>query len=347
MTCASTEYTAERYRGLHCIVTGGLGFIGSNLVLALLRVGASVTVIDAAVPGCGANLANLAGVLNSVSLINCNIGNLGPFCTQLATPAVIFNVAGEISHSMSMSHPERDLDLNTCAQLRFLLFCRDVYPGCRVVFASTRQLYGKPKYLPIDEDHPVEPIDFNGVHKAAAGHYHLLLSRRGELDCVVLRLSNVYGPRMALHLSQQGVLNMYLRNALEGNALAVYGHGEQLRDPIYIDDVVDAFLRAGMASTERSRVYNVGGPEALTLNEIASTITRVARGPDVAHVPFPSSLQSIDIGSYVSDYRRATRELGWQPEIKFESGIRKTLDYYSTVATQYVCRGDRCASALS
>src|SRR5215218_8889761 len=160
MTWASTQYTPECYRGLHCIVTGGLGFIGSNLVLALVRMGASVTVIDAAVPGCGANPSNLAGILNSVRLIDCNIGDIRRFRPQLDAPAIIFNVAGEISHSMSMSHPERDLDLNTCAQLRFLLFCRDLYPGCRVIFASTRQLYGKPKYLPIDEDHPVEPIDF-------------------------------------------------------------------------------------------------------------------------------------------------------------------------------------------
>ena len=334
MSSASGDF--NQYHGKNCIVTGGLGFIGSNLVVRLVHEGAKVTVIDSGIAGCGSNGFNLAGVADSVRILDCDIGHPEKLRGHMDRPDVIFNVAGEISHSMSMSHPERDLEINTSAQLRFLLFCRETYAGARIVYASTRQLYGKPQYLPVDENHPIEPIDFNGVHKGAADQYHLLLSRRGELDCVVLRLSNVYGPRMALHLPQQGVLNVYLATALQKKALSIYGDGMQLRDPVYVDDAVEAFLRAGTASTAEYRVYNISGMEALTMRNIADVITRAASSPPAVNAPFPTTAHSIDIGSYVSECTRARCGLGWTPSTTFEMGIRKTLKYYSGCADNYL-----------
>ncbi len=324
------------YRGKRVILTGGLGFIGSNLAIRLVEAGAGVTIIDSSVPGCGANLFNIAPIASAINVIDSCIGDVERFTSALKDADAVFNLAGEISHSRSMEDPERDLYLNTVTQLRFLLACRANCPGARILYASTRQIYGKPVYLPVDEKHPVQPIDFNGVHKCAATQYHLLLARRGDLDCRVLRLSNVYGPRMALHLPQQGFLGVYIARALTGEPILVYGGGEQLRDPVHVDDVVEAFLRAGLAPDMEPRVFNVGGPHPLTLSEIAAAAARQSGRSPIHHLPFPESLTRMDIGSYVTDLTRMQRELAWAPGIEFEDGLRSTLAYYRGNSDRYL-----------
>jgi UDP-glucose 4-epimerase len=292
---------------MRAVVTGGLGFIGSNLAIRLVRQGTHVTIVDSSV----------------------DIGEAAQFSEELAQADVIFNLAGEISHINSMLFPERDLQLNTVAQLRFLLECSKVKHGVRVVYASTRQIYGAPDYLPVDERHPIRPIDFNGIHKAAACMYHLMMSRTGELDAIVLRLTNVYGPRIALNVPAQGFLSTFLRRALAKDGIEIFGDGRQLRDPVYVDDVVDAFLLAGSVSGLRSRAYNVGGAETLSLRQIAEATARVAGGLDLSERSFPNAIKPIDIGSYHSDCSLIRRELGWTPRISFEEGLRRTLAYYA------------------
>jgi nucleoside-diphosphate-sugar epimerase len=317
------------------LVTGGLGFIGSNLTIRLVREGARVSVIDAAIPGCGADIFNIECVRDAIRIIPRDLADADRFAQEIAGSEIIFNLAGEISHGASMVEPERDLQLNTVSQLRFLWTCRQVCPKARIVYAGTRQVYGRPEYLPVDENHAVQPIDFNGVHKLATSQYHLLLSRHGELDAVVFCLSNVYGPRMALHLRQQGFLATYIHNALTGKPLEVYGDGTSLRDPVYIDDVVEAFLLAGV-EPHRSSSYNVGGPEPLTINAIAEITSAASHGLPVIRRPFPETLRTIDIGSYATNNSLITRELGWRPAVSFETGIRRTLDYYNTHSHRYI-----------
>ena len=325
------------YRGKSVLVTGGLGFIGSNLAIELVRAGALVTVVDDLVPGCGANRYNLSPVHGDVRVVISGIADAEALGEVLPGVDIVFNVAGEISHSRSMADPERDLVLNTISHLRFLLACREHCPGARVVYACTRQVYGQHEQLPVNECHPIAPVDFNGIHKDAASKYHLLLSRRGELDCIVLRLSNVYGPRMALHLPHQGFLGVYFRMALEGKPLLIYGDGEQLRDPVHVDDVVNAFLRAGVAQRTPHRIFNIGGFQALSVREIARTMASASgRVPPVRHVPFPKKLEATDIGSYFSDNSRAQRELGWTPKISFESGVSGTLRYFREHQQHYL-----------
>lgn len=311
------------YLGKHAVVTGGLGFIGSNLAIELVEQGANVTVIDSAVNGCGANPCNLDPIRDRVRVIERDIGEARYYSEVLARADVVFNLAGEISHLNSMHDPERDLELNTVSQLRFLNVLRRVRRGVRVVYAGTRQIYGAPKYLPVDEAHPIEPVDFNGVHKYAATMYHLMLTRSGDLDAAVLRLTNVYGPRMALDQPAQGFMSTFLRRRLAGEPIEVFGEGDQLRDPLYVDDAVDAFLRAGAAATLASPAYNLGGPEPLTLAAIAK-----AFGGDVRFRPFPSDLKRIDIGSYHADWSRANRELGWTPRVNLPQGIAAALEFY-------------------
>lgn len=323
------------YANKHVIVTGGLGFIGSNLAIRLVQSGARVTLVDSLIQGCGANFFNIEDIRHRVKLIARDISDAEAFAREIAEADVIFNCAGEISHTMSMIDPERDLQINTLAQLRFLQVCRKVRPGIRIVFASTRQVYGRPEYLPVDELHPTEPVDFNGVHKFAAAEYHLLLTRRGEVRATVLQLSNVYGPRMALHLAQQGFLGTFVANSLAGKPLFVYGEGTQVRDPVFVDDAVHAFLLAGAAASP-GPVYNIGGSEQLSLRTIAEVCARTAgAGSDLVQRPFPEAVRTIDIGSYWSDTRRIQADLGWQAGTLFEDGMRRTLEFYRTHLAQY------------
>ena len=317
-----------RYRDRRVLVTGGLGFIGSNLAIRLAREGARVSVVDSLELGCGGNRFNLDPVAGDVEVLECSIADTVRLRPVLSRCDVVFNLAGEISHIHSMLYPERDLEINTTAQLHFLHVCMEAAPGVRVVYAGTRQVYGVPEYLPVDERHPVNPVDFNGVHKYAATQYHLMLYRMGRLDAAVIRLTNVYGPRMALDVPCQGFLNTYLRKALTGQALEIFGDGSQLRDPLYVDDAVEAFLTAGAAEKLPSRAYNVGGPEPLSLAQIAETLSAAAGLPAPTRRPFPEERKAIDIGSYHTDSTRIGAELGWRPATSFAVGAARTLDYY-------------------
>ncbi|MBI1896453.1 MAG: NAD-dependent epimerase/dehydratase family protein [Acidobacteria bacterium] len=328
------------YRGLNVLVTGGLGFIGSNLTLRLVELGAKVTIVDPILPGCGGNACNIDPVRESVRVIGADISDAAQFRDTIAASDVIFNLAGEISHLHSMHFPERDLQINTVAQLRFLLECKAAARGVRIVYAGTRQVYGKPRYLPVDEGHSIEPVDFNGVHKYAATQYHRMLTRTGDLDAYMLRLTNVYGPRMALDAVCQGFLSTYVRRLLLGQPLEIYGDGRQLRDPVYVDDVVQSFLIAGRAQGTISRSFNVGGPEALSLAELARLAASAAGAPEPVLRPFPDDRKNIDIGSYRTDNNRIGRELDWSPRVRFADGIRRTLDFYRERLPHYLPTGD-------
>ena len=323
------------YSGKRVLVTGGLGFIGSNLAVRLAREGASVTVLDSTVRGCGANTHNLAPFLAQIDVINDDIGALSTYHSVVVGTDVVFNMAGEISHINSMRDPVRDLELNTTSQLRFLLALRDICPGVKVVYASTRQVYGVPQYLPINESHPINPIDFNGIHKHAAASYHRLLTARGELDATILRLTNIYGPRMALNIPEQGVLGHFFRRALNGEDIEVFGDGQQLRDPVYVDDIVEACLLAGGQKALPNTNMNVGGLEALPLAEMAR-ILAAEGGGEVRFRPFPDGHKSIDIGSFSTDNSFIRETLGWAPKVPFATGARLTLDYYREHREHYL-----------
>jgi nucleoside-diphosphate-sugar epimerase len=324
------------YQKKRVLVTGGLGFIGSNLAIRASELGADVTVVDSSVEGCGANPHNIAPVKDRVRVIPADIGQAAAFASELEGCDVIFNLAGEISHLHSMQFPERDLEINTVAQLRFLNVCAKAAPGVRIVYAGTRQIYGVPEYLPVDEAHPVNPVDFNGVHKYAATMYHLMLTRMGFLDAVVLRLTNVYGPRMALNIPSQGFLSTYLRRLVLGQELEVFGTGHQLRDVLYVDDAVEAFLIAGDCQSLPSNTYNVGGPQALPVAEIAAICSSEGGDMPVRYRSFSEELKRIDIGSYYTDNGRIERELGWRPEVTLQEGIRRSLDYYRREIGHYL-----------
>ena len=329
------------YSKKEVLITGGLGFIGSNLAIRLSQLGARVTIIDSCEPGCGGDVYNIAPIADGCTVVNLDIADADKAVELIRRAEVIFNLAGEISHVHSMQFPERDLRINSLAQLRFLQVCAREAPGVRIVYAGTRQVYGVPQSLPVDENHPVRPVDFNGVHKFAGTMYHLMFARMGLLDAAVLRLSNVYGPRMALGIPCQGFLSTFVGRVMLGETLEVFGDGSQLRDPLYVDDAVDAFLAVGAAMSLNSMTYNVGGPQPLSLMAIAETAAQLTGRSAVALRPFPKERKQIDIGSYYTNNGRIGQHLDSAPEVGFSEGLRRTIEFYTSEIDHYLDPGTK------
>jgi UDP-glucose 4-epimerase len=319
---------SDAFAGRQCLVTGGLGFIGSSLALTLTRAGSDVTVVDALVPRHGGDRRNLdAPGGGDVRVI---VGDLAtPEARDAAAAAeIVFNLAGQVSHVDSMADPVFDLDVNTRNHVALLEELREHNPEARVVFTSTRQLFGRPHYLPVDEDHPVAPVDVNGITKYATEQFHLLYGECYGLRATVVRLTNVYGPRQRLRDDFQGFLPIFVRRALLDQPIHVFGEGTQQRDCLYVDDVVDCLLRAACSPDAAGQVFNVGNDEHLALRDLAQMIIDAAGTGSIEFVPWPADRDAIDIGSYFGDSSKAKRLLGWVPETPFAEGIRRTVEFY-------------------
>ena len=307
------------------MVTGGLGFIGSNLTHALVRAGATVAVVDALVPGHGGAEHNVAGL--DVEVLRCEIGD--PAVREVLRDAdVVFNLAGQISHIDSMHDPLLDLHLNTTTHAAFLEHLRAVNPGARVVHTSTRQVYGVPVSTPVDERHPTLPVDVNGVAKLAGEQLHLVYANVHSMPITSLRLTNVYGPRQRLTSDRLGFLPVFFRRALLGQEIQIFGDGTQRRDCLHVDDVVAAIL-AATADNVVGQVLNVGSPRDESLGSIAKLIIDAA-GTDagIRFVPWPPEQQRIDIGSFRTDSARLTAAVGWDAQIELIDGVIGTVDFY-------------------
>lgn len=326
----------DAYVGQSVLITGGLGFIGSNLARRLVDLGAHVTIVDSLIPDYGGNLFNIAGY---ESRLHVNIADVrDPYSMRALVKGhqVLFNLAGQVSHMDSMTDPFTDLDINTRSQLSILEACRYENPAIKVVYAGTRQQYGKPRYLPLDEDHLQAPTDVNGVNKLAGEWYHIVYHTAYGLRTTSLRLTNTYGPRQLIKHNRQGFIGWFIRLAVEGKTIQLYGDGSQLRDLTYVDDVVDAFLRAGACEEANGRVYNLGGIAPVSLRELAELIVYLAGRGRLEFVPWPADRQKIDIGDVYSSYARIGAELGWQPKMPLPTGLERMIDYYREHGEHYL-----------
>jgi len=317
-------------------VTGGFGFIGSNLALALADERAEVTVIDALVPRHGANRHNLEGSAAPIAVVEADLGDAERVQAAAAGAEIVFNLSGQVSHVDSMTDPLFDLDVNTRSQLAFLELLRRVNPEATVVYTSTRQIFGHPRYLPVDEEHPASPVDVNGVTKYATEQLHLLYHECYGLPASAVRLTNVYGPRQRLRDDFQGFLPIFIRRALQDETVEVFGDGAQERDCLYVDDVVECLLLAALSPDAPGEVFNIGNEEHLALREIAEAIVRAAGSGRVVHVPWPPDRDAIDIGSYFGDSSKAKRLLGWEPRTPFAEGIERTVAFYRAHSSWYL-----------
>jgi UDP-glucose 4-epimerase len=324
------------YRGRRVMITGGLGFIGSNIACRLVELGADVLLMDSLIPGSGANFFNIDGVADKLRVNIADVRQESTMNHLVRDREVIFNLAGQVSHIDSMKDPYTDLEINCRSQLSILEACRKFNPSVKVVFAGTRQVYGKPDSLPVTEDHLVRPVDVNGINKAAGENYHLLYNNVFNVRGCSLRLTNVYGPRQLIKHNRQGFIGWFIRLALEGREIEIFGDGSQIRDFVYVDDAVDAFLRAGASDTCNGQVFNVGGSEPIAHKDLVALLIDVAGAGSVRHVPWPEEKKAIDIGSFYADSSRFRGAVGWEPRMPLRSGFAKTLEYYRAHVSAYL-----------
>jgi len=324
------------YRGLSVMITGGLGFIGSNLARRLVDLGADILLIDSLIPDYGGNLFNISGIEDKVRVNIADVRDQSTMDYLVRDREVIFNLAGQVSHIDSMRDPYTDLEINCRSQLSILEACRRNNPRVKVVFAGTRQVYGKPDFLPVDERHLVRPTDVNGINKAAGENYHLLYNAVFGVRACSLRLTNVYGPRQLVKHSRQGFIGWFIRLAVEDREIEIYGDGSQLRDFVYVDDAADAFLRAGALDACNGEVFNVGGSRPISHRELVALLLKVAGTGRVRHVPWPDEKKAIDIGSFYADSSKVKARVGWEPVTPLEEGLRRTVDYYRRHLSHYL-----------
>lgn len=324
------------YANKKILITGGMGFIGSNLAHALVREGAQVTVVDSLIPSYGGNPFNVQDIAGAIKVNVCDVRDPFAFEYLIRGQDYLFNLAGQTSHLDSMNDPRTDLDINASAQLSILEACRKANTDVKIVFASTRQIYGKPDYLPVDEKHPIRPVDVNGINKLAGEWYHILYNNVYGIRACALRLTNTYGPRMRVKDARQTFLGIWVRRLLEHQTIQVFGDGLQLRDFNYVDDCVSALLAAGASDVSNGKIYNLGSEEVINLRDLADRMVHLGHGGSFELVPFPAERKAIDIGDYYSDFSLIRQELGWTPRHDLGTGLKATVEYYGEHLGHYL-----------
>jgi UDP-glucose 4-epimerase len=324
------------YKGRRVMITGGLGFIGSNLARRLADLGADVLLVDSLIPDYGGALVNIRGLEDRVQVNIADIRQQSTMNYLVRGREVIFNLAGQVSHIDSMRDPYTDLDINCRSQLTVLEACRRNNPDVKVVFAGTRQVYGRPDYLPVDEKHLVRPTDVNGINKVAGEYYHLVYNNVFGVRACSLRLTNVYGPRQLIRHNRQGFIGWFVRKIVEDQEIEIFGDGSQVRDFVFVDDAADAFLRAGATDACNGEAFNVGGAEPISHRDLVELMVEVAGSGRWRFVDWPAEKKAIDIGSFYADSSRFSATTDWTPTVPLREGLTTTFAYYREHLAEYI-----------
>ncbi len=327
---------AETFAERRVLITGGLGFIGSNLAHRLVELGAKVLIVDSLVPDYGGNLYNVHDIRDRLQVNIADVRDVHSIRYLVQEQDFLFNLAGQVSHINSMIDPLADLDINVRAQLTLVESCYRYNPDIRIVHLATRQQYGRPQKLPVDEKHPLQPADINGIHKIAGEMYFILYHQVYGLRTTSLRLTNTYGPRQLIAHNRQGFIGWFIRMVLMDEEIQLFGDGEQLRDMCYVSDAVDALLLAATQEQAIGNIYNVGGPKPVALKEIVDTLIDIAGQGSCRLTPFPDERKAIDIGDFYTDYNKIHDELGWSPRIDLRQGLEKTIAFYNQHKAHYL-----------
>jgi len=328
------DYAAS-FDGAQVLITGGLGFVGSTLAHRLVEKGARVTLVDSLIPIYGGNLRNIAGIENQVNVNIADVRDQYSMDYLVQGQDYLFNLAGQSSHMDSMRDPYTDLDINCRAQLSILEACRKHNPKLKVVYTSTRQIYGKPDFLPVDERHLLHPTDVNGVNKMAGEWYHIVYNNVYNIRACALRLTNTIGPRMRVKDARQTFLGIWIKQLIEGQPIQVWGDGTQIRDFTYVDDCVDALLLSAASPAADGQIFNLGSDETINLRDLAALLIEINGGGSFDVIPFPADRKPIDIGDYYADYRLIQGRLGWRPRVALREGLRRTLEFYRAEREHY------------
>ncbi len=323
------------FNNVRVLITGGLGFIGSNLAISLVNKGAKVTIIDNLMPKYGGNIFNVHGFEDKLNIHILDVRDTPSIKEHVKNQDILFNLAGQTSHMDSMQDPYTDLDINCKAQLSILEACKAVNPSIRIIFAGTRQIYGKPHYLPVDEKHPIQPVDINGIHKIAGEWYHTLYHTVYDLKTCSIRLTNTIGPRMRICDARQTFLGIWIKNILCNEPVEVWG-GDQLRDFTYIDDCIEALMLAAQNTNAFGKIFNIGGIPPISLKDLAKTLIKVATTGTYIIKDYPSDRKKIDIGNYYADDGHLRTVLGWKPQTDLNMALKNTIMYYKPVLKEYI-----------
>jgi dTDP-glucose 4,6-dehydratase/UDP-glucose 4-epimerase len=323
------------FAGSDVLVTGGLGFIGSSLARRLVELGATVTLVDSLIPEYGGNFFNIHDIRDRVTVDLTDVRDAAAMSSLIKKRQFLFNLAGQTSHLDSMTDPMTDLNINAAAQLHILEACRLHNRDLKIVFASTRQVYGRPEYLPVDEKHPIDPIDVNGINKLAGEWYHLLYNDVYQIRSCALRLTNTYGPGMRVKDARQTFLGIWIRQLIEQKPIQIFGDGKQRRDFNFVSDVVEALLAAAASHDADGQVFNLGHQEHISLQELASLLVKTNGSGKFDLVPFPGDRKAIDIGDYYADFGKIEKALGWSPQVVLENGLQQTLEFYRANHSHY------------
>lgn len=316
------------------LITGGLGFIGSSLAIKLIDLGAKVTVIDSLITDYGGNLFNIKGYEHKININISDVRDRYSMNYLIQNQDILFNLAGTLSHVDSMTDPLTDLEINCTSQLSILESVKKNNPKIKIVYAGTRNQYGKAKYLPVDENHPLEPTDINGINCNAGEYYHILYNKVYGIKTCSLRLTNTFGPRHQMKHSRQGVLNWFIRQLIDGELIKLFGTGDQIRDINYIDDVVEAFLVSASSEKSWGEVFNIGGIP-VSLKEYIKTAIKIYGKGKFKIVTFPENREKIEIGDYIADYTKIKKTLRWEPKTSLIDGLKKTFKYYEKNKKHY------------
>ena len=325
----------DEMKGKHALITGGLGFIGSNLAHALVAGGAKVTIVDSLRLECGGNRYNVEDIEGKITVHTGDIGDRALMDEAVKRKHIIFNLAGHVSHLRSFKKPEVDLEINCLSQLQLLEACRIHNPEAKIIYTGSRGQYGKPQRLPVDEDHPLNPLDVNGINKTAGEQYHLFYHRLYGMHTTSLRLTNTYGPRHCMHTPEQGFLSWFIRQAIDDETITIYGDGSQLRDFNYVTDVVDALWRVATSPNCAGEVFNVGSSESVNAREVTEMLLRIAGSGRYENVPYPAEKQKIEIGDYRADISKIKNLTGWEPQVSLEKGLEETIRFYRREKDHY------------
>ncbi len=316
------------YSNRNVMITGGLGFLASNLAHTLVELGAKVLLVDPMLPLYGGNYFNVESIRDRVRVNIADIRDAGAMNELVKGQDVIYHIGNQTSHVDSMTDPLLDVDINCRGNIIFLEACRQFAPEAKIVYAGTRGQYGRLQYVPVDEKHPSNPTDVYGINKHAGEQYMFTYGRIYGMPVTSLRINNSYGPRGQMKHGKYGILNWFLRLAMDGKAIQVYGEGQQLRDYNYVDDVTDAFLRVAATEKSNGEAYNLGSNEHIKFIDLVRRIVAAAGSGSVEQIAWPEDRAAIEIGDYAADIAKIQTELGWRPTVTLGQGLERTVGFY-------------------
>ncbi|MEM2293846.1 MAG: SDR family NAD(P)-dependent oxidoreductase [Nitrososphaerota archaeon] len=326
----------KRMDGVKVLITGGLGFIGSNLAHKLVSLGAEVKIYDALLEGYGANLANIREIKDKVEVIIGDIREYKKLKEVIKDSDVVFHCAAQVSRIDSMSNPWLDININCVGTINVLEAVKESSKETKVIYTSSRAVAGLAKKLPVDEETPPNPVDIYGADKHVAEMYCKIYHRAYGLKTTILRLTNCYGPRAQMKTPRYGVINWFIKMALENKILTVYHPGTMLRDYVYVDDAIDALILAAQNNEAVNEIFYVTSGNPITLVELANMIVRIANGGEVKIVKSQKEWELIEIGDFYATYDKIKKKLGWYPKTDIETGLRETIQFYKERWSDYL-----------